>query len=256
MKEITSQQLTSNAEINKHILANANLSTVVGTHLSLVDLIRRLFLSDELTREEVHTILYDVYHVDKNFSMLSVETIEFLAELGYEHEQIIKNSIDHEVLSSIVSHYNYLDILSNHQNRYVSDFANVRLREITTIKKKHPLLFKLISEIDLAKFRLRHLKSNSVKITTQNINYKLNNASYDVRIEVVDCGDSFTIYLLYDKLPLESCTSAEKFFNKYAFKELPGLRGYPGKKHGKITGLSLKEVLQFIKRESHMKYSK
>jgi len=45
MKEITSQRrLTSNAEINKHILANANLSTVVGPRLSLVGLIRRLFL--------------------------------------------------------------------------------------------------------------------------------------------------------------------------------------------------------------------
>jgi hypothetical protein len=163
--------------------------------------------------------------------------------------------MNHDALSSIVSHYKYLDILSNHQNRFVSDFANVRLREITTIKKKHPLLFKLISEIDLAKFRLMHLESNRVKINTQNINYKLNNVSYDVRIEVVDCNDSFTIYLLYDKLPLESCTRAEKFFNEYAFKELPGLHSYPSMKHGNITGLSLKEVLQFIKRESHMKYS-
>lgn len=254
MKEIIQQRLTSNSEINKHILANANLNTVVGPHLLLVDMIRRLFLSDELTREEVHTILYDVYHVDKNFSMLSVETIEFLAELGYEHEQIIENSMNYNALSSIVSHYKYLDILSNHQNRLVSDFANVRLREITTIKKKHPLLFKLISEIDLAKFRLIHLESNRVKVTTQNINYKLNNLSYDVRIEVVDCNDSFTICLLYDKLPLESCAHAEKFFNKYAFKELPDLHGYSGMKHGNITGLSLKEVLQFIKRESHTKY--
>jgi hypothetical protein len=187
--------------------------------------------------------------------MLSVEIIEFLAELGYEHEQIIENSMNYNALSSIVSHYKYLDILSNHQNRLVNDFANVRLREITTIKKKHPLLFKLISEIDLAKFRLIHLESNRVKVTTRNINYKLNNLSYDVRIEVVDCNDSFTIYLLYDKLPLESCTRAEKFFNEYAFKELPGLHSYPSMKHGNITGLSLKEVLQFIKRESHMKYS-
>ena len=254
MKEIIQCRLTSNAEINKHILANADLSTVVGPHLLLVDMIRRLFLSDELTREEVRTLLYDVYHVDKNFSMLSVETIEFLAELGYEHEQIIENSMNYNALSRIVSHYKYLDILSNHQNRLVSDFANVRLREITTIKKKHPLLFKLISEIDLAKFRLIHLESNRVKITTQNINYMLNNASYDVRIEVVDCNDSFTIYLLYDKQSPECRERAEQFFNEYTFKELPGLHGYPGMKHGKITGLSLDEVLEFIHRESHMKY--
>ena len=254
MQNVTSKRLTSIAEINKHILANANLSTVVGTHLSLVRKIRRLFLSDELTREEVHSILYNVYHVDKEFSTLSVETIEFLAELGYEHEQIIENSMNHDALSSIVSHYKYLDILSNHQNSYVRNFATVRLREITTIKKKHPLLFKLISEIDLTKFHLMHLESNRVKIDTQNINYKLNNVSYNVRIEVVDCNDSFTIYLLYDKQSPECRERAEQFFNEYTFKELPSLPGYPGMKYGKITGLSLKEVLQFIKRESHMKY--
>lgn len=123
MQNVTSKRLTSSAEINKHILANANLSTVVDTHLSLVRKIRRLFLSDELTREEVHSILYNVYHVDKEFYNLSVETVNFLAELGYEHEKIVKDITDSKTLMCIVNQYKYLDELVNHSNLTVKNCA-------------------------------------------------------------------------------------------------------------------------------------
>lgn len=251
MQNVTSKRLTSSAEINKHILANANLSTVVGTHLSLVRKIRRLFLSDELTREEVHSILYNVYHVDKEFSTLSVETIEFLAELGYEHEKIVKDITDSKTLMCIVNQYKYLDELVNHSNLTVKNCAEDRRFKINQLKARNSKILSLIDEIDLSKINVYSLTQNSISMfrtRTFDIN------EYRVNMEIVECSKSFTIHLHYNEFPIDQRQRAEEFFNKHTFRKSIGKCAYVNKKEGRIMGLSFEEVLQFIEKESHMKY--
>ena len=56
MKEIIQRRLTSNAEINKHILAKFDLQDNVKHGSTLLEEIKRAFLSEEITREEMDMI--------------------------------------------------------------------------------------------------------------------------------------------------------------------------------------------------------
>lgn len=77
---------------------------------------------------------------------------------------------------------------------------------------------------------------------------------YRVNMEIVECSKSFTIHLHYNEFPIDQRQRAEEFFNKHTFRKSIGKCAYVNKKEGRIMGLSFEEVLQFIEKESHMKY--
>lgn len=255
MKLTTSTQLTNSSFINPYITAKVDLDTKIRDFLSLVGAIRWEFLSDNITRDEVHAILYDLYHVDKEFSTLSNETISFLAELSYEHDKIIDHCTDLDTLLLMIHQYKHLDIFSNHQDERVKYWAHVRFNEIHMIKENYPMLFKLINKIDLSQFSLSNLDKGYIEIKTKSLDYEYDNFNYNVCVKVIDCSDSFTINVCYDKQASKCRKRAEKFFNEYNFKSTVEKHISDNIVSGEITGLSLNEVLEFIKRESHMKYS-
>ena len=56
MKEIISKKLTNNATINQYILAKFDLQDNVKHGSTLLEEIKRAFLSEEITREEMDMI--------------------------------------------------------------------------------------------------------------------------------------------------------------------------------------------------------
>lgn len=251
MKEITSQQLTSNSEINKRILANEGLTTIDKNCVSLAYEIERAYVKEELTREEINTILYEVYHIDDMFSTLSYEDILFLADLGYEHKRIVENSMNSDALLSIVNQYKYLNELVNHPIECVSNCARKRLDEVNEAKLNHSNILRLMRKIDTSRFRVYELDEDSIKISNKKILYC---RSYYVYMRVIDCGDSFTIILNYDSSPLEHRQLFEELLNEYLFKKLENRMFRDHIEEGMIESLSLEEVLQFIEKESRLKY--
>ena len=254
MQTVVSKQLTNNSHINPYILVKEDLDSKIHGYLSLVGMIRREFLSGHLTRDEVHMILYDLYRVDKKFSTLSKETISFLAELGYELDKIIESCTDSDTLLSIVNQYTQLDRFSNHPDERVNYYANLRFMEISMTKKNYPMLFKLINELDLAQFSVDNVFMGSFEVKTKSFDYEYANLNYEVQLKVIDRGDSFTINVCYDKQSPECRERAEQFFNEYNFKNTVEKYMSDDVVNGEITGLSLDEVIEFIHRESHMKY--
>ena len=254
MQNVTSKQLTNNSLINPYILVKEDLDSKITGYLSLAGMIRREFLSGHLTRDEVHMILYDLYRVDKKFSTLSKETISFLAELGYELDKIIESCTDSDTLLSIVNQYTHLDRFSNHPDERVNYYANLRFMEISMTKKNYPMLFKLINELDLAQFSVDNVFMGSFEVKTKSFDYEYANLDYEVQLKVIDRCDSFTINVCYDKQSPECRECAEQFFNEYNFKNTVEKYMSDDVVSGEITGLSLDEVLEFINRESHMKY--
>lgn len=255
MQNVTSKQLTNNSLINPYILVKEDLDSNIKGYLSLVSMIRREFLSGHLTRDEVHMILYDLYRVDKKFSTLSNETISVLAELGYEHDKIIETCTDPNTLLFIVNQYRHLDRFSNHPDERVKYWAHLRFNEMHMIKKNYPMLFKLISKIDLSQFRLENVFMGSFEVETKSFDYEYANLNYAVRLKVIDRVDSFAINICYDKQSPKCRERAEQFFNEYNFKNTVEKYMSDDVVNGEITGLSLDEVIEFIHRESHMKYS-
>lgn len=254
MQTVVSKQLTNNSHINPYILVKEDLDSQIHGYLSLVGMIRREFLSGHLTRDEVHMILYDLYRVDKKFSTLSKETISFLAELGYELDKIIESCTDSDTLLSIVNQYKRLDTFSSYPDERINYYANLRHAEISMTKKQYPMLFKLINELDLAQFSIDNVFMGSFEIKTKSFDYEYANLNYAVQLKVIDCSDSFSINIRYDKQSLECREHAEQFFNEYDFKNIVEKYMADDILSGEIIGLSLDEVLQFIKRESYMKY--
>ena len=254
MQNVTSKQLTNNSLINPYILVKEDIDSKIHGYLSLVGMIRREFLSGHLTRDEVYMILYDLYHVDKKFSTLSNETISVLAELGYELDKIIKSCTDSDTLLSIVNQYAHLDRFSNHPDERVNYYANLRFMEISMTKKNYPMLFKLMNELDLSQFKVENVSMGSFEVETKSFDYEYANLNYKVQLKVIDRGDSFTINICYDKQSSECRERAEQFFNQYNFKNTVEKYMSDDVVSGEITGLSLDEVLEFINRESHMKY--
>jgi hypothetical protein len=251
MKKITSQQLTNNSEINKRILANDGLTTRHACSTSLADEIRRAYLEEELTREEVDKILYDVYHVDDMFSTLYPEDIEFLADFGYEHKRIVEKSMNSFALRNIIDQYRYLNELADHPIEHVREYAKKRIDEINEAKLNHPNILELMDKIDTSRFEIYELYVDSIKVKNKKISYC---RSYSVYMRIVDCGDSFTIVLNYNSLPREQRQLFEELLHEYSFKKLENRMFRDHMEEGTLTGLSLEEVLQFIEKESHLKY--
>ena len=251
MKEITTHQLTSNSEINKRILANDDLTTRHAYCTSLAFEIRRAYLEEELTREEVDKILYDIYHIDDMFSTLSQECIEFLADFGYEHKRIVENSMNSVALRIIIDQYQYLNELADHPIERVREYAKKRIDEINEAKLNHPNILHLMHKIDTSRLHMYELDTNSIKVINKKI---LHCRSYSAHMRIVDYGDSFTIVLNYNSLPLEQRQLFEKLLNECFFEKLenPTFRDHMEK--GTLTGLSLEEVLQFVEKESRMNY--
>ena len=255
MKEIIQRRLTSNAEINKHILAKFDLQDNVKHGSTLLEEIKRAFLSEEITREEMDMIFYDVYHIDEIFDdRMFPYHVAILAELGYIHDKIVEASTNIDALHEILMQYKYLETLMNHPTEIVRFHAKERYNDLNQVRAKHSSLLKLLDTLDLTLFYLKEFDQNFVIVEAKSLIYEKNTFNFDVHVKVIDCGKSFSIDLLYDMYPETRCRRAEQFFNEYPFKKLYRVQGYPDMKHGKIIGLSFEEVLEFIDRESHMEY--
>ena len=255
MKAVVSKKLTSSSEINQYILAQFDLQDNVKYDSTLLNEIKRAFLSEEITREEMDMIFYDVYDIDTIFdNFMNHYQVAILAELGYMHDKIVEDSTNQDALYAIIQQYQYLDEIMKHPSRHVRSWAKQYYDGWYQAQKNHSQILKLTNALDLTLFHLKEFDQNSVSVVPQSLTYARNTFNFNVRVRVIDCGDSFKIRLQYDRYSEKRCLQAEKFFNEYNFKELPNLRNYPGIKRGEITGLSFEEVLEFINRESHMAY--
>lgn len=254
MKTVVSKQLTNNDKINQYILAQFDLQDEVVYDSTLLNEIKRAFLSEEITREEMDMIFYDVYDIDTIFDEFTPNAISILAELGYLHDKIIKDSTNTDALYAMIQQYKYLDELIEHPLRHVRSWTKQYFEGWNQARKNHSQILKLLDALDLTLFHLREFDQNSVSVAPQSLQYAKTAFNFDVHVRVIDRGESFTIDLHYDKYYETQRQRAEQFFNEYNFKELPSLRNDHITKHGEITGLSFEEVLEFIDRESHMIY--
>lgn len=255
MKAVVSKKLTSNDKINQYILAQFDLQDNVKYDSTLLNEIERAFLSEEITREEMDMIFYDVYDLDIIFdNFMNHYQVTILAKLGYMHDKIIKDSTNTDALYAMIQQYKYLDELIEHPLRHVRSWAKQYYDGWNQARKNHSQILKLLDSLDLTLFHLREFDKNSVTVAPQSLQYAKTAFNFDVHVRVIDCGESFTIDLHYDKYYKASCQRAEQFFNEYHFKELPSLHNDYMTKHGEITDLSFEEVLEFIDRESHMEY--
>lgn len=255
MQNVTSKKLTNNATINQYILAKFDLQDNVKHGSTLLEEIKRAFLSEEITREEMDMIFYDVYHIDEIFDdRMFPYHVTILAELGYTHDKIVEASKNIDALHEILMQYKHLETLMNHPTEIVRFHAKLRYEYLNQVRAKHSSLLKLMDALDLTLFYLQEFDQNSVIVEAKSLVYEKNTFNFDVHVKVIDCGKSFSIDLLYDMYPETRCRRAEQFFNEYPFKKLHCAHGYPDMKHGKIIGLSFEEVVEFLKRESHMKY--
>ena len=110
MKAVVSKKLTSSAEINQYILAQFDLQDEVKYDSTLLNEIKRAFLSEEITREEMDMIFYDVYDIDTIFdNFMNHYQVAILAELGYMHDKIVEDSTNQDALYAIIQQYQYLD---------------------------------------------------------------------------------------------------------------------------------------------------
>lgn len=257
MKTVMSKKLTSNDKINHYILAQFDLENNITYNLTLLEEIERAFLYEEITREEMDTIFYDVYCINEINDITDRFTpyhIQILANLGYVHDKIVKNSTNTDALIAIIKQYKYLDEHLEHSNSDVRYYARTYRNELNRAKASHSPILKLMNELDPTLFHLKELDKNSVKVFTQNRVYIEKNFNFNVHVKVIDCDESFSIDLWYNMYPEIRCQRAERFFNEYNFKELPSLPKYPYMKCGKITDIPFEQVLKFIHRESHMTY--
>lgn len=254
MKAVVSKKLTSNDKINQYILAQFDLWDEVVHDSMLLNKIKHAFLSEDITREEMDMIFYDVYDIDTIFDEFTPNAVSILAELGYLHDKIIKDSTNTDALYAIITQYKYLDELIEHPIRHVRSWAKQYYDGWNQARKNHSQILNLLDALDLTLFHLREFDQNSVTVAPQSLQYAKTAFNFDVHVRVIDCGESFTIDLHYDKYYKASCQRAEQFFNEYHFKELPSLHNDYMTKRGEITDLSFEEVLEFIDRESHMIY--
>ena len=255
MKEVISKKLTSSAKINRYILAQFDLQDNVEHDSTLLNEIKRAFLSEEITREEMDTLFYDVYDIDTIFdNFMTPYHVAILAELGYMHNKIVEDSTNQDALYAVIQQYQYLDEIMKHPSRHVRSWAKQYYDEWYQARQNHSQILKLTNALDLTLFHLKEFDQSSVSVVPQSLTYARNTFRFNVNVRVIDCDESFTINLQYDEYPKTRCQRVERFFNEYHFKELPSLPKYPYMKCGKITGLSFEEVLDFIDRESHLEY--
>ena len=254
MKTVVSKQLTNNDKINQYILAQFDLQDEVVHDSTLLNEIKRAFLSEEITREEMDMIFYDVYNIDTIFDEFTPNAISILAELGYLHDKIVKDVMNPDAIYAIIQQYKHLDDLIENPIDHIRSWAKQYHEGWDQARKNHSQILKLLDSLDLTLFHLREFDKNSVSVAPQSLQYAKTAFNFDVHVRVIDCGESFTIDLHYDKYYETQRQRAEQFFNEYNFKELPSLRNDHITKHGEITGLSFEEVLEFIDRESHMIY--
>lgn len=255
MKAVVSKKLTNNSTINQYILAKFDLQDNVEHDSTLLNEIKRAFLSEEITREEMDTLFYEVYDIDTIFdNFMTPYHVAILAELGYMHNKIVEDSTNQDALYTIIQQYKYLDEIMKHPSRHVRSWAKQYHDGWYQARQNHSQILKLTNALDLTLFHLKEFDQNSVTVAPQSLQYAKTAFNFDVCVRIIDCGESFTIDLHYDKYYNESRQRAEQFFNEYNFKELPSLRNDHTTKHAEITDLSFEEVLEFIDRESHMKY--
>jgi hypothetical protein len=213
MKTVVSKKLTSNDKINQYILAQFDLQDEVVYDSTLLNEIKRAFLSEEITREEMDMIFYDVYNIDTIFdNFMNHYQVAILAELGYMHDKIVEDSTNQDALYAIIQQYQYLDEIMKHPSRHVRSWAKQYYDGWYQARKNHSTLLKLTNELDLTLFHLTEFDRNCVSVEPQSLLYAKNIFRFNVNVRVIDCGKSFTINLKYDEYPKNRCQRVERFF--------------------------------------------
>ena len=189
MKTVVSKQLTNNDKINQYILAQFDLQDDVAHDSTLLNEIKHAFLSEEITREEMDMIFYDVYDIDTIFDEFTPNAISILAELGYLHDKIIKDSTNTDALYAMIQQYKYLDELIEHPLRHVRSWTKQYFEGWNQARKNHSQILKLLDALDLTLFHLREFDQNSVSVAPQSLQYAKTAFNFDVPVRVIACGD-------------------------------------------------------------------
>ena len=164
MKTVISKKLTSDTKINQYTLAQFDLQDEVAHDSTLLNEIKHAFLSEEITREEMDMIFYDVYDIDTIFDEFTPNAVSILAELGYMHDKIVKNVSNTDALYAIIQQYKYLDELIEHPIRHVRSWAKQYYEGWNQARKNHSQILKLLDALDLTLFHLREFDQNAMII--------------------------------------------------------------------------------------------
>ena len=123
MKKIVKKNLTSNSIVNKLLVTNMQLSDKLNNKDTCIDLFKDLYRHSQLTKDDLYYVLYEIFNIRENLSQFDESTVLTIAQLGFEHEQIL-NSKFTNVKRYFADHYLYLDTLLEDHDEEVRDRAH------------------------------------------------------------------------------------------------------------------------------------
>ena len=113
MLKIEQKKLTSNTLINKLLLSDKKESLVY-----ILSTLRDENLKNAVTNEDIHTVVYDIFHLDEKFNKLDTRCKVQLIGLGVMIDQFA-NDDDIDICIALASHGHYLNKLTYSPYPYV-----------------------------------------------------------------------------------------------------------------------------------------
>lgn len=130
------KELTKNKLINEYLATNIQLEDecdddILGENIFTSILVHE-YDCGRLSYDELSSILYEVFHIDKNFGTYSKDTMNQLAALGFEIDQILNSDFE-DPQCMLARMYLYLDILKDSDNEDVKWAAKKSIGKLNQI---------------------------------------------------------------------------------------------------------------------------
>lgn len=161
MKKLQKKDLTQNQIINKYLLLNTELDDEIydknnNEDYSFIKILAHEYDCRRLTYDELLYILYDVFQIDKNFNSYSEQTINQLALLGLETQQILDS---HYVKAKklLIRTNHCLNELIQDDDDLISELALQRLKLIDNVKRASKEINSLFNSLTHRECKFRYV---------------------------------------------------------------------------------------------------
>lgn len=194
MKELTQNQL-----INKYLSMGAQLDDELDDEsdgeFELSSILIHEYDCGRLSYNELKSVLYEVFHIDKNFSTYSEITMNQLASLGFEIDQILNSDFEAPQLR-LARQYCCLDMLKDSEHSLVAAAANKRIYTMNRINESSKPIKNLFYALTHRECKFWYVDSHSCELWVpkgyywtygdEGIIFKIteNNNEYDVYAEI------------------------------------------------------------------------
>lgn len=193
MRLVTNKEtLTKCHQINKYLTLLTPLDAFIKSDQMFIELITELYFTNQIDREDVLHVLYDIYHIDDKLNEFSDRVLVELVHLEVESNSIAQLN-RHDSQNALLDSYQCLDYFMQHENELIRKDALNKLTTLHSVQSSTLEMQSLFKAVKHLSCDFRYFSSHACRLLSSNDEWSYVDDYLAINIDVLGHKYSFSL---------------------------------------------------------------